>query len=224
MKRKLLTATAILFAVLHLSAMPYPGKKVDLQFDSEFSEFKSVSCHKITPDDFYNFYMDVSHHFESFCEENNVKPEDIPTLIKSGKLTESEMQLWGFEPTIFINKNSKYNGSYKYNIPKFADCISGANNAPTGGGYSILLASDTEILELYVAPKFSFTEIAPSLPQLFIYKEMGFDGPGYYWKDSTRSMKAFLELFGAKDKSLPKQVTDFQAQFEKFVEEFDIVE
>ena len=53
---------------------------------------------------------------------------------------------------------------------------------------------------------------------------MGFDGPGYYWKDSTRSMKAFLELFGAKDKSLPKQVTDFQAQFEKFVEEFDIVE
>ena len=55
-------------------------------------------------------------------------------------------------------------------------------------------------------------------------KEMGFDGPGYYWKDSTRSMKAFLELFGAKDKSLPKQVTDFQAQFEKFVDEFDIVE
>ena len=109
-------------------------------------------------------------------------------------------------------------------MPKFADCISGANNAPTGGGYSILLASDTEILELYVAPKFTFTEIAPSLPQLFIYKEMGFDGPGYYWKDSTRSMKAFLELFGAKDKSLPKQVTDFQAQFEKFVEEFDIVE
>ncbi|MDD6929341.1 MAG: hypothetical protein PUI78_00725, partial [Treponema sp.] len=113
MKRKLLTVTAILFAVLHLSAMPYPGKKVDLQFDSEFSEFESVSCHKITPDDFYNFYMDVSHHFESFCEENNVKPEDIPPLIKSGKLTESKMQLWGFEPTIFINKNSKYNGSYK---------------------------------------------------------------------------------------------------------------
>ena len=54
-------------------------------------------------------------------------------------------------------------------------------------------------------------------------KEMGFDGPGYYWKDSTRSMKAFLELFGAKDKSLPKQVTDFQAQFEKFVEEFDTI-
>lgn len=224
MKRKLLTAAAILFTALHLSAMPYPGKKIDLQFDSEFSEFESVSCNKLTPEDFYKYYMEISHQFEWFCDQNNVKPEDIPALIKSGKLTESEMQLWGFEPTVFINKNSKYNGSCKYNIPKFADSIIGTNNAPTGGGYSILLASDTEIFEVYVYPKFTFTSIAPSLPQLFIYKEIGMDGPGYYWKDSSNSMKTFLDLFGAKDKSLPKEVTDFQAQFEKFVEEFNITE